>query len=88
MTADQDILLDVVEALAEVEGVEPHELEYTLHEHVYTEAIRGLVEGEYAGWELTFQVPGHEVSLREDREIYVDGTLVRERDVDQFERIE
>ena len=75
MTADEDVLLTVVEAIAAVEGVEVHELEYALHDHVYTGALRGLVEGGYDGWELTFQVPGHEVTVRADGEIRVDGDL-------------
>lgn len=87
MSPHRDPLLSVVEALAEVEDVDVNELEYTLHEHVYTEAIRGLVEGEYAEWELTFQVPDHEVILRAGEGVYVDGELLRELDGDRFEQV-
>lgn len=76
MNADRDLVLAVVEAIADVEGVAPHELEYTLHEHVSPEAIRGLAEGGYTGWELTFRVPDHEVTVRADGSVYVDGELI------------
>lgn len=75
---ERDVLLHVVQAIAEVEGVEVHELEYALHDHIYSGAIRGLLEGEYNGWELTFEVPGHEVTVRAGGEVYVDGELVAE----------
>jgi hypothetical protein len=81
--ADRDVLLGVVAAVAEVEGVEIHELGYALHDHVYTGAIRGLLEGGYDDWELTFRVPGHEVTVRAGGAVYVDGDLVRELDVDE-----
>ena len=78
----------VVAAIAEVEGVEPDELEYTLHEHVHTGAIRGLVAGGYEQWELTFQVPGHVVSVRADDGVYVDGERVRPLGPGQSGRVE
>lgn len=80
MSATRNPLVDVVEAVAEVEGVEPQELEYTLYEHVCPEAIQGLVEGDYEDWELTFRIPGHEVCLRADDGVYVDGEYVRALD--------
>lgn len=63
----------MVEAIAEAEDVDSHELEVTLHDHVHTESIRGLTEGEYTDWELSFEVPDHEVRLRAGDGVYVDG---------------
>lgn len=77
MSPTRHPLIPVVEAIAEVEGVDPLELGYSLHEHVDTDAIQGLVEGGYEGWELAFQVPGHDVVLRADDGVYVDGGYVR-----------
>lgn len=82
MNPDRDVLLSVVEAVAEAEGVEVHELEYALHDHVYTGAIRGLLEGSYDGWELTFRVPDHEVIVRAGGEVYVDGDLAKDLEPD------
>jgi hypothetical protein len=84
VTDEDDVLLSVVGAVAEAEGVEPHELDYALHDHVYTEALRGLVVGGYDDWELSFEVPGHEVTLRADDGIYVDGDRQRTLDDDRF----
>lgn len=82
MNPDRGVLLYVVEAVAEADGVEVHELEDALHDHVYTGAIRGLLEGGYDGWELTFRVPDHEVTVRVGGEILVDCDPVKNLDVD------
>ena len=86
MSSDRDLVLVVIEALAEVEDAAPHELGYTLHEHVSPEAIRGLAEGGYDGWELTFTVPDHEVTVRADGSVYVDGEPIEGDDGDRSRR--
>ena len=88
MSAARSPLVQVVEAVAEAEGVEPHELEYTLYEHVYPEAIQGLVEEGYEDWELTFRVPGHDVCVRAHDGVYVDGEYVRALEGGRSERVE
>ena len=88
MSPARSSLFDVVEAIAQVEGVEPDELDYALHEHVYTDAIGRLVEGDYEDWVLTFRVPGHEVCLRGDDGVYVDGEYVRPFGDGPSERVE
>lgn len=80
MSDDRDTLLLVVEAIAEAEAVDVHDLEYALHDHVYTESIRRLANGEYSDWELAFEVPDHEVRVRADDGVYVDGERRREFD--------
>ena len=45
MTEGPGPVLLVVEAIAEAEGVETHELEYALHEHVHTDSIARLTSG-------------------------------------------
>jgi hypothetical protein len=80
VSTDRDLVLVVIGAIAEVEDVAPHELGYTLHEHVSPEAIRGLAEGAYDGWELTFTVPDHEVTVEADAGVYVDGELIEDGD--------
>lgn len=88
MSSTRHPLIPVVEAIAEVEGVDPLDLGYSLHEHVDTDAIQGLVEGGYEGWELSFQVPGHDVVLRDDDGVYVDGEYVRPLGSAQSSRVE
>ena len=77
MTRPPGPVVEVVHAIAEAEGVEPHELEYRLHDHVDTEALRGLVEGNYEDWALRFRVPGHHVCVRGGDAVYVDDERVR-----------
>jgi hypothetical protein len=77
---DADVVLELLEAIGDVEGVAPHELEYPLYEYVDPEAIRGLVAMDNDGWELTFSVPDHEVRVGGDGEIRIDGEVVRRID--------
>ena len=42
MSTRSELLYHLIEALAEVEGVEPHELKYSLYDHVETDALRIL----------------------------------------------
>lgn len=46
VTADREPVLLVVESIAEAEGVEAHQLDYALHEHVHTDSIGRLTDGE------------------------------------------
>lgn len=73
MTDDPGPVMLVVEAIAEAEGVDVQELDYALHDHVYTDSIRRLTRGKYTDWELAFEVPDHEVRIRADDGVYVDG---------------
>jgi len=71
----RDIVIDLVSALAEAEGVEPHELDYALEEYVDTDAVARLAAMGNSDWELTFHLPDHTVTLNGAGEIHVDGTL-------------
>ncbi|WP_121823112.1 HalOD1 output domain-containing protein [Halostella salina] len=86
MTRDRRVVLEVLEALAAAEGVEPHELDYSLQEHVDTDSLERLAEMEDAEWTLTFSVPDHEVTVDSDGGILVDGEAAASDEVDQLER--
>jgi hypothetical protein len=86
MTGTDDLVIDVVRALAAFEGVEPHELPYSLHNHVATDAIRSLADSDDDRWELTFDVPDHVVTVNGSGEIRIDGDLVRRSDALRSER--
>ncbi|WP_436910254.1 HalOD1 output domain-containing protein [Halosimplex marinum] len=76
MTPTDDIALNIVRAIAAVEGVEPHELGFSLHEHVSTDAVRSLAAMDSDDWELSFEVPDHTVTVDGRGAISVDGDLV------------
>jgi len=78
MTRRHEVLPKTVEALAEVEGGRPQDLEYSLYDHVETEALVALGASDHTDWELTFQVPDHTVAVHGDGRILVDGRVVRE----------
>lgn len=80
MTGSEGVTLELVRAIAAVEGVEPHEIEYSLHDYVATDAVRAMAESDSGDWELTFQVPGHAVTVENTGEIRIDGVPVRESD--------
>lgn len=85
MNANRDIVIDIVTALAEVEGREPHELEYALEDYVDTDALTRLAAMENTDWEVSFRLPDHSVKLTGDGEIHVDGTLQKVTSLDPSE---
>ncbi|WP_336326331.1 HalOD1 output domain-containing protein [Halovenus sp. HT40] len=80
MTRRHEILTTVVGAIAETEECAPHELEYTLYDHIETGALLTLVTSEQDDWELTFEVPDHTVTIHGGGRIVVDDILCRELD--------
>lgn len=70
------ICVDVINAVAEVEGTAPSDLDFELHTHVHTDALELLSGNGRGPWELSFEVPGHEVTVRADRTVAVDGQIV------------
>ena len=72
---DRDIIVDIATALARAEGVEPHQLEYQLHEYVDTEALSGLMGMDNTDWRLTVTVADHEMTLDGTGRIRVDGDV-------------
>lgn len=75
-----DLLYDVVSALADADGTDPQDLDYELAEYVNPDAMRRLSEMGDGPWEFTFRVPDHEVTLRHTGAILVDGMVVRPGD--------
>lgn len=78
MTRRHEILSEIVTALADVEDCQPHELEYSLYDHVDPEAIIALVASDQTDWQLTIHVPDHTVEIRGDGQIRVDDGVPRE----------
>lgn len=71
----------IVEAVADAKGIEAHELERPLQEHIETDAIRLLAAGETATWTLSFELPEHTVTVTSDGAILVDGAQKRSLDL-------
>lgn len=77
MSERPDLALELVEALATVEGVPAHELPYSLHNHVNTAVVEGLGEMSNPDWTFTVRIADHDVTLTGDGEIAIDGDVVR-----------
>jgi N-acetylglucosamine kinase-like BadF-type ATPase len=84
MTAGRDVTVAIAEAIAEVDGCEPHRLGYSLADHVDTDAVERLAVMDSREWTLTFSVPDHEVTLSGDGTIALDGAVVRRLTTDAF----
>ncbi|GAA0534685.1 HalOD1 output domain-containing protein [Halorubrum ejinorense] len=73
----QALIEEVARALADVESVEPHELDVSIEDHVSTDAIRDLVSHDSDSWRLRFETPNHVVEVTGTEQILVDGEQVR-----------
>lgn len=69
----EDVIFEIVNALAAAEGVEPGELEYTLPQYFNPEALVNMLAVDSDAWEFTVQVPRHEVTVTHAGEIFIDG---------------
>lgn len=78
MHGQRDIVVEVIYALAEADGVAPHEIDYALNEYVDPDVLTKLAGSEDGDWAFTFRVSGHEVKLTSRGELFVDGRLYRD----------
>lgn len=73
----QNIIDQIIRAIADVEGVDPVHLELPLENYVSTDAIRSLVNHESDAWHLQFKTADHIVEVTGKDEILVDGRQTR-----------
>jgi hypothetical protein len=72
MSNQNDVILQLIEAIAEQDGVSPNELGYSLQDHIETDVGMLAIAG-HKEWELSFTV-----ALRSNGEMRIDGRPVRE----------
>ena len=72
---ERQLVVTLVTALAESEGRDPSELDYTLYEFIDPEVLAMLAAEEKTPWTFTFGVSDHQVRLTSDGKIFVDGVL-------------
>ena len=70
---DSDLTVELTQSLAAERGVEPTEVEETLHEHIDLEALERLSRHESGSWLLSFELPDHTVTVTSDRQITLNG---------------
>lgn len=67
------LVVAVVEALSHAEGISPDELDYSLYEYIDPDVLPCLDNQPNTDWELSFEVPDHEVCVTGEGIIMVDG---------------
>lgn len=75
MSHNDDIIYEIVSALAEVEDVPPAALGYQLSNYVNPEALGNMFAANGDFWEVSFVVPHHEVTVTHAGEVFIDGML-------------
>jgi hypothetical protein len=73
---EQTILNQISEAIADVEGVDPVNLDVSIQRCISTDAIQDLVNHESNSWRLQFETPNHVVNVTGNDKILVDGTRI------------
>ncbi|MFC7096377.1 HalOD1 output domain-containing protein [Halobaculum marinum] len=76
MVAETAIPLAVVEAIATSRGVEPLELEFSLHDWIDGDVLNALSSLAGEDWHFEFVVDGQRVALDGGGDILVDGERV------------
>lgn len=69
-----NIVVEVIEAVAQADGVDPTEVDFSLSDHIDPTVLEKLGDMDGGVWELTVRVSDHQVRLTHDRAIFVDGT--------------
>ncbi|MFW5963539.1 MAG: HalOD1 output domain-containing protein [Natronomonas sp.] len=67
-------VIEIVEAIAEAENVDPSELEIQLHDYVDVDAVRSLVAHRRDSWTVRFEIPDHIVRVTGQGVVTVDGS--------------
>lgn len=68
----RSVVSAVVGAVADVEGVDPGELDGTLHRAVAADAVAALVAHGATDWQLRFPFDDHDVTVRGEGTVVVD----------------
>ncbi|NUB91658.1 hypothetical protein HT576_11600 [Haloterrigena sp. SYSU A121-1] len=75
---EDEIIVDVVQALATADRLDLDEVEYTLYEYINPAVLIELAAHDGGRWEFTFEIADHEVTLTSDGRLFVDGVLCRD----------
>lgn len=71
----RNLLLEVIEAVATADGVEPGEVD-PLYDSIDPRILE-LLDGQNGEWGFTFRFADHRITVTQDSEILVDGEAYR-----------
>lgn len=72
---ERQLVVTLVTALADSEGRDPSELDYTLYEFIDPEVLAMLATEKKTPWTFTFTVSDHQVRLTSEGKVFIDGVL-------------
>lgn len=78
------LVMEIAEAVAESEGVDITELDYTLHDYIDADALVMLASHDTASWTLTFELPNHDITVTSDGVVLVDDERGTELNLNQY----
>lgn len=70
----ESVTAEIVEAIAEEEGDDPTDLDFSLQDHIDTDALRLLKKHNSSAWTLMFEVENYEVTLTGDGLVQVNSS--------------
>lgn len=73
----RSVIEQIIGGIADVEEVEPIDLDRSVEDSVSTSAIEDLVEHKSNAWRLQFETPHHVVEVTGNDAILVDGERTR-----------
>lgn len=82
MEHNDEVIFEILSALAGVDDKEPSDIEYDLSEYINPIAVGNLFVTPGVYWELSFEVPRHVVTVTHTGEVFIDGTRQRDIEVD------
>lgn len=72
-TMEQTVIEQIVDDIADLEGVKPENLSTALEHHIPTDVIRELANHRSNSWRLQFETQKHVVEITGNNIILVDG---------------
>lgn len=68
----ESVVYEILREIAAADGVEPSDLDFLLQEYIDVDALQKLVDHSGSVWTLSFEVPGHTVTVTSDEVILID----------------
>ncbi|OYR52914.1 HalOD1 output domain-containing protein [Halorubrum sp. Ea8] len=68
-----DLISDVIKAIAHSKDMEPEELDIVLQDHIDPDALETLVKHDKGTWSLQFALPEQTVMVESNGQILVNG---------------
>lgn len=73
----EDVITEIVDAIAEANRMEAEELDFRLYDYIDPDVLVELASMERGQWEFTFQVEDHYIRFTHEGRLFVDGVARR-----------